>query len=240
MSSFTLKMIAMVTMLIDHLGDSMLKYTSFMNVIGRLSFPIFAFQISEGYIHTKDLKKYFFRLFVFAIISQAPFMLFLSLFSTEIYTLNIFFTLFLGLLSIHCYNIICKSKFNMFKNIKLNSITKQIIAILPAIFIGILAEITHCDYGLFGITIIFIFYVFKNHKILMITSYVICCILKYAKNLIFNYHPYYLFFCLFTILSIVFIDLYNKKQGKKIKYLLYAFYPVHLLILYIVFGIILK
>ena len=92
MSSFVLKIIAMTTMLTDHLGDSIFNYANFMNVIGRIAFPIFAFQISEGYIHTKNLKKYFLRLFVFALISQAPFMLFLSMFSSG-FTLNIFFTL---------------------------------------------------------------------------------------------------------------------------------------------------
>lgn len=236
MSSFVLKIIAMVTMLIDHLGDSIFNYANFMNIIGRIAFPIFAFQISEGYIHTKNLKKYFLRLFVFALISQAPFMLFLSMFSSE-FTLNIFFTLFLGLLSIHCYNLVCSSNFTLFKNNKLDNIIKKSFGIFTAIFIGILAEVTHCDYGFFGIAIIFIFYALKNHKVWCTLVYIICCILKYAKQLIFSYHIYYLLFCLFTILPIIFINLYNKKQGRKIKYLLYIFYPAHLLILYILFGV---
>ena len=84
MSSFILKLIAMVTMFIDHLGDTCFKQVTAMNVIGRIAFPIFAFQISEGYIHTKNLTKYFLRLFLFAFISQIPFMLFLSLFSDSL------------------------------------------------------------------------------------------------------------------------------------------------------------
>ena len=82
MSSFVLKMIAIISMFIDHIGYVIFGKFSYFNYIGRLAFPIFAFQISEGYIHTKNLKKYFLRLFLFAIISQIPFMLFHNLIST--------------------------------------------------------------------------------------------------------------------------------------------------------------
>lgn len=96
MSAFVLKIIAIITMFIDHLGYAIYGRLSFFNYIGRIAFPIFAFQISEGYIYTKNLKKYLLRLFVFAIISQIPFLLFYSIFSKN-FALNIFFTLLLGM-----------------------------------------------------------------------------------------------------------------------------------------------
>ena len=55
MSSFVLKIIAVITMFIDHLGYTIFGKFSYLNYIGRISFPIFAFQISEGYIHTKNI-----------------------------------------------------------------------------------------------------------------------------------------------------------------------------------------
>ena len=70
MTSFVLKIIALITMFCDHFGDAFIGHTSALNVIGRIAFPIFAFQISEGYIHTKNIKKYIARLLIFAIISQ--------------------------------------------------------------------------------------------------------------------------------------------------------------------------
>ena len=77
MSAFVLKIIAIITMFIDHIGYIFSNgKISYFNYIGRLAFPIFAFQISEGYLHTKNLKKYFLRLFLFALISQIPFMLY--------------------------------------------------------------------------------------------------------------------------------------------------------------------
>ena len=62
MSSFALKILACISMLFDHTGYLIFNGSSFFNYIGRLAFPIFAFQIAEGYTHTKDLKKYVFRL----------------------------------------------------------------------------------------------------------------------------------------------------------------------------------
>ena len=73
MSSFALKLIAIISMLFDHAGYAIYGKLSWCNFIGRLAFPIFAFQITEGYIHTKNLKNYFFRLGIFALISQIPF-----------------------------------------------------------------------------------------------------------------------------------------------------------------------
>ena len=59
MTSFVLKIIALITMFIDHLGYAIYGKFSYLNYIGRIAFPIFAFQISEGFVHTKNIKKYF-------------------------------------------------------------------------------------------------------------------------------------------------------------------------------------
>lgn len=235
MTSFVLKIIAMVTMFIDHLGDGIFKHFSAMNLIGRIAFPIFAFQISEGYTHTKNLKKYFLRLFLFAVVSQIPFTLFLSVY-TNSFSLNIFFTLFVGLFAIFIYDKIVSSKFAFSKNAKLDKYFKQALGIFIAIILGNIAQLCHFDYGFFGIAIIFLFYLFKNDKLAMVISFITSCILKYGISIIsYGYNIGYILLCIFTILPIVFICLYNGKQGRKIKYLLYFFYPVHLLILYFIF-----
>lgn len=229
MTSFALKCIAMLTMLIDHTSIAILGHTTLFNVIGRISFPIFAFQISEGYTHTRNLKKYFVRLFIFAIISQIPFMLFKSLFATS-FTVNIFGTLFLGLLSIYIYDKISNLP------LEIHPILSKVLGIIPAVFIGILSQVCQFDYGFFGIAIILLFYVFKNDKLGTIIFFITACIIKYGI-LIFTrgFHYLYVLLCIGTILPIIFICLYNGKQGKKIKYLLYVFYPIHLLILYFIF-----
>ena len=99
MTSFVLKIIALISMVCDHTGYIIFGGFAFMNYIGRLAFPIFAFLITEGYIHTSNFKKYFSRLLIFAVISQLPYIL---LFNNG-FTLNILFTLTLGLLTITVY-----------------------------------------------------------------------------------------------------------------------------------------
>ena len=56
MTSFMLKIIAIIFMLCDHVSIALIGHSSFWNFFGRIAFPIFAFQIAQGYIHTKDLK----------------------------------------------------------------------------------------------------------------------------------------------------------------------------------------
>ena len=217
MSSFVLKIIAVITMFIDHLGYTIFGKFSFFNYVGRIAFPIFAFQISEGYIHTNNLKKYFLRLFLFAIISQIPFMLFHSIVSNVFY-LNVFFTLLLGLCCIYIYDK-CKYKF---------------LGIIASILVAFIAQITNCDYGAYGVAIILIFYIFKNNIIYSSIFFIIATMAKHflpcVKYGIFAKDYLYLFIC--TIIPTLLFALYNGKKGKNIKYLLYLFYPIHLLLLY--------
>lgn len=216
MSSFILKIIAIISMFIDHIGYAVFGKLSFFNYIGRLAFPIFAFQISEGYKHTKNLEKYFFRLFLFALISQVPFMLFTSIISDK-FSLNIFFTLLLGLACIFIYD--------NFKN--------KFLSIVACITLAIIADITRCDYGFYGVAIILIFYIFKNNFISAIIAFIIATMIKYLIPIIqygFNNIYLYLFIC--TLIPLLFLATYNNKKGRNTKYLLYLFYPLHLLLIY--------
>ena len=233
MTSFALKIIAIISMFCDHLGDSLIGHYSFLNLIGRIAFPIFAFQISEGYIHTKNIKKYFLRLGIFALISQIPFSLFVSKYlHASIFSLNVFFTLFLGLLSIYLYDYII----NLFKKANIQEkkglYLGKLFGLVIVILIAFVAKILNTDYGFWGVIVVFAFYFFKKDKLAMIISFITLCILRYGIQIIQGgYNTPTLLLGIFTTLSILFISLYNGKQGPKIKYLLYVFYPVHLLIL---------
>lgn len=219
MTSFILKIIGVITMLSDHIGDIVLGKFSFFNLIGRIAFPIFAFQAVQGYIYTKNFKKHMTKLFIFACISQIPFVLFLSTFTTE-FALNIFFTFFLGLLSLFVYD----------------KLKNKVIGFLFVILTSIIGELIHVDYGAFGILLIFVFYFFKDKKMLMVISTIILCFARYIPYIIEtpSLYLHYLSCGLFTSLSLIFIWFYNKKEGSKAKYFFYIFYPLHLLILYII------
>ncbi|MBR6033328.1 MAG: conjugal transfer protein TraX [Clostridia bacterium] len=216
MTSFILKIIACVTMFIDHLSYGIYGTTSWMNYIGRIAFPIFAFQIVEGYTHTKNLKKYFLRLFIFAIVSEIPFYLFHSIISESI-GLNVMFTLLLGLFCIWIWE-------------------KAPLKVLAVYFIAVacfIAEVSNMDYGYWGVLLVFVFYLCRNNKTAIAFGFLGMLLIKYVPYLIkYNLYYKYLLFFAFTLSAIVPILLYNGKQGKKIKYFLYIFYPTHILLMY--------
>lgn len=233
-TSFSLKIIALITMFCDHFGDALVGHFSFWNLIGRIAFPIFAFQISEGYVHTKNLKKYFMRLFAFALISQIPFHLFLQKFlPNSSSSLNIFFTLLLGLFAITIYDYFSKVENKELKFRVFGFEVKKIVGIISVLLIAYIANLLHTDYGFWGVVVIFNFYLFKNDKLAMIISYICLWVIRYGILILKNgFYMQYIYLAICTILPIIFISLYNGKQGYKIRYLLYLFYPMHLLLLY--------
>lgn len=220
LTSFLLKIIGIISMTFDHIGIAILGKFSFLNLIGRLAFPLFAFQSTEGYIHTKDFRKHILKLFVFACVSQIPFLLFSSIFSNNYFSLNVLFTFILGLCSIYLYD---KSN-NKFCGLSF------------VVLLGILAELINVDYGMYGVFLIFIFYIFKSKKLLIIFSSVILMSIFYMSY-IFRFPDARLIYFLYLIsscLAIVLVCFYNNKEGPKAKYLFYIFYPLHLVILYLI------
>ena len=230
----TLKIIAIILMLLDHLWGTIIPGNQWMTLIGRMAFPIFAFLIVEGFFHTSDLKKYMKRLFIFGLISEIPFNLIYTGSIIFPFHQNVMFTLLLGLLII---NEIDKLKNN--KEIK-----KKIIPILKIFLFLIISIIGFVDYGVTGVLTIVVFYLFRGFKLAWIGQ-LISLILLYivffeGQSVILNIFNYEYFLPLQSIgvLSLIFIWLYNGEKGKNnklIKYLFYSFYPVHMLVIYLIY-----
>lgn len=210
-SETTIKIIAMISMLIDHIALC-IPYIwmhqdtyRIMRNIGRIAFPIFCFCIIEGYYHTSDVKKYMFRLFIFALISEIPFDLAVN--SGGIFGINhqnVFFTLCIGLCMIYI----------------VDNASSGIIMRLFAIGAACLtARVLRTDYSMFGIIQILTFYVLRNNRI----GRIICIT---ALNTIYGQPA--------GALSLLFTECYNGKRGFNVKYLMYAFYPVQFMILYLI------
>ena len=230
----TLKIIAIILMLLDHLWGTIIPGNQWMTLIGRMAFPIFAFLIVEGFFHTSDLKKYMKRLFIFGLISEIPFNLIYTGSIIFPFHQNVMFTLLLGLLII---NEIDKLKNN--KEIK-----KKIIPILKIFLFLLISIIGFVDYGVTGVLTIVVFYLFRGFKLAWIGQ-LISLILLYivffeGQSVILNIfnHEYFLPLQSIGILSLIFIWLYNGEKGKNnklIKYLFYSFYPVHMLVIYLIY-----
>ena len=110
-SGYWLKVIAVVSMLIDHTSAVILEQIPglenpafLMRIIGRLAFPIYCFLLVEGFMHTRDREKYALRLGCFAAVSEIPFDLAFNGKVLEVGYQNVFFTLLLGLLTMMAYD----------------------------------------------------------------------------------------------------------------------------------------
>lgn len=218
LSGSALKVIAVVTMLIDHLaghvldkgivlfsfGNHTLLLTSVMRFIGRMAFPLFAFLIVEGFIHTHSRLKYGINLFVFALISEVPWDLLHHGKWLSLQSQNVFFTLFFGYLGL------CVIEY-----LRSNPVM-QIAVLLIAV---LTATIIRCDYGAMGVVFIILMYALREHEL--------------ARPLI----SFLLYLPWMVLLAFVPISMYNGKRGfvrgKVLKYAFYAFYPVHMLVLYL-------
>lgn len=222
-SNYTLKLIATIAMILDHLAIIFFSSTSFiyliLRIIGRISFPIYAFLIVEGFFHTKSLTKYLSRLILLAFISEPiyDYALYNSYF--DLTHQNIFFTLTLGLLTI---TIIDKGKNLLSKKITTKSdnlIISSFFVILTIIILGLTNELLGNSYGFRGIFLISSIYLFRYNIYLITLSFII--------SLVFTNSP----LDLASIISLIFIILYNGNLGKSKKEFFYSIYPFHLIVL---------
>lgn len=219
MSGFWLKIIAMVTMLIDHSAAVLLPYDSSLyficRSIGRLAFPIFCFLLVEGFLHTSNVKKYLLRLGTFAIVSEIPFDL--AFFHKFMYMghQNIFFTLFIGLLVLVSLKEINEKYSGHWMYLSLDA---------AVIIAGsLIASYLNTDYYYAGVLMIVSFYLFRHNKVLLTVALAI--IYEFALGGI-------QILAVFAIIPILF---YNGQRGAKMnKYIFYAFYPVHIFALYLI------
>ena len=214
-----LKLIAMISMVFDHVGDMFCPELLWPRMLGRLAMPIFSFCIAEGYIHTRDRKRYLLRLGIFALVSEVPFDL---AFEGRINLThqNIMLTFFLAVLSLMLFDLIRGEKK---EDSGKYSTVKTILGTLTVIVMAVIALLVRADYTVFAVIAVFLFYVFKDSGQLVRTG-VGVAFLSLTRTM-----GYY---CT-TALSMIPLLLYNGKKGKGLKWFFYVFYPGHLLLLYL-------
>ena len=230
-TSFSLHIMAMLFMLCDHLWGTIVAGNDWLTCIGRLTFPIYAFMIVEGYFHTKNLKKYMYRLLLFAILSEIPFNLAMG--SSIFYPIhqNVLWSFLIAIGLIH-WN----------EKVKEKKIWERILVGIATVCIAnIVGIITFVDYYNAGILMVLVFYVFRGKKWWYYLGQLLC--LWYINIEIlggFSYmvnifgQTYFVARQGFALLALIPIWLYKGKQGyhsRALQYSYYAFYPVHLLVL---------
>lgn len=190
--------------------NAALYYTyTVMRMIGRLGFPIFAFLLVEGFQRTGNMKRYVLRLGAFALLSEIPFDLAFSGQILELTYQNVFFTLFIGLLTMVGFDAIEYKPWN-----------KALKVVLCAAVLGagmFVADFLKTDYAAIGVVCIMALYIFRRKKVMQIAAGAVAFLWEITAPLAF-----------------IPIGFYNGKRGLKMKYVFYVFYPAHLLILYLI------
>ena len=245
LTSNDLKIVAIITMLIDHMGYYLYSYINLetyiaFRIIGRISMPIFTFLIVQGFLYTKNLKKYISRILGLALITQICFgilhyinITYFPYYRNEVYRIvNILFSYGLSLILLYVL-----SQKKIIK--KYNDIINIFIKIIIILLILIAYLNFEFDYGL-RIPFIMIGLYFieklcpkdtlanKLKYLSLILVVFLLSLIKVENGIICKYA---------MLLSLIFIAFYNGKKGNTnnfIKYSFYAFFPIHHTILYLI------
>jgi hypothetical protein len=220
LSGSALKLIACISMLSDHLARHCFFKLDWANAVwftvmgkpitllqlmfkfGRFAFPLFAFLLVEGFLNTKNRKKYCLNLFVFALVSEIPFNLMHHTLSYPIQ--NVMFTLLLGFIAM------CSLEY--FKD-------KPIISFLSLVLILMVSWYLRADYRTAGLLFILLLYGLRKEKVIQC---VVAPILLKMKAMVF----------LSLVLTCMYNGKRGFIKAPFLKYFFYAFYPLHMLIIY--------
>ena len=230
-----LKLIAITTMLIDHLGARVFPGVEVMRVIGRLAFPIFAYCIAVGCVYTRNIGKYALRMIIMAVLVQPLYTLAMRDYKTidflfqnykfgygiftyfyfEAGNVNIFFTLTMGIL--------------MIWSIK----EKNVIAVVT-VALSIYLIQTRLDYGWEGIAMMLLFYIFIEVPVAAIASVGVLMIYMGSPSFFMRWNFQYYTPQIYALAALPLIC-WRMNTGIKVpKYVFYAFYPAHMLLIYLI------
>ncbi|MBD2088268.1 TraX family protein [Microcoleus sp. FACHB-1515] len=191
-------------MVVDHIGAVFFPEILELRVLGRLSFPLFCWLLVQGEAHTRNFQQYAIRLLVLGIVSQPIYQLIF-----QVQRLNIFFTLLIGL---GCLRTARQAP--QFQ-------------VLSWIGGGLLAEVSSAEYGAYGIGAIALLKYFQPNKIVWWASWILLHLILLIAQPSFGQIQ------LFAIAAPLILQMVNRQPGAKARWF-YLFYPVHLLVLYLI------
>lgn len=222
-SGSVLKLIAVITMLIDHIAAAILVrhfyatndwslYNVYyaMRMIGRIAFPIYCFMLVEGLERTRNRRKYLTRMVGFAVISEIPFDLAFSSQVLELGHQNVFFTLSIALAAM----VVTEEIVHRIAN----PIWQSVGSVLTAVAAIALAFVMQTDYSGYGVVCILLMYYLRQNRLAeLIAGYVAFLLLLGEVT---------------AIVAFILLFFYRGKKGFSCKTFFYGFYPVHLVVLY--------
>lgn len=221
MTSFMLRLLALLSMLADHTGLALFPRVGVFRCVGRLAFPLYCFLLVQGYIHTRDVRAYAQRLLLLAILSEIPFDLLIFGRAACMVEQNVLFSLLLGLAAVWVVD-----RFE----------SEPAKAALGTLLVFMLSMLARVSYGWLGVALCLWFYKLRLSRVRQAL-----CILPiegvYCLSLALSgVEQSWVLVSLCAMLSAVPVLLYNGRPGLRnrlISILFYAAYPLHIVALLI-------
>ena len=216
LTSNELKLIALVSMTIDHIGYFLLPQLKLLRILGRIAFPIFAYMIAEGCRHTSNRLRYFLGILGLGILVQVFFW-----YTRQSLYQHILITFSMSIALI----------FSLRQAAEKGGVWVPVagLALALAGFVCLLLKNYlpkrgfSVDYGLCGVLLPVLIYAARTRtqRLLAATIGLIAVSLSFSNSIQW-----------FSLLALPLLALYNGQRGAwRLKYLFYSYYPLHLLIL---------
>lgn len=194
--------IAMLTMLIDHIGFAFFPDEMMWRTIGRLAFPIYAYALVQGHVHTSNRLKYGIRLFIIALVSQLPYEL-----AFDTTRFNVVGTLLIAALVLNI----------------LDRISSKILSGGIILLFGILMQVFPFDYGAYGLVLILLFRYLSSHE-LVFAHVFLNVVYLFSNNSVLQMYS-----IVPTLIIVYGPSLWARLESVRVrKWIWRSFYPLHL------------
>lgn len=207
-----LKLIACVTMLIDHIGAVFFPRMFLLRIIGRIAFPIYCFLIAEGAVYTHDKKKYALRLLIGVFLAELPFdFAFDGMFTWS--GQSVMITLLLGYLAV----------------LALQDEAHRLRGFAVFAGLSLAAEAMQTDYGGWGVAMVVLFSLTRGRKLLQTAGLAVVCFLM--NSAVLRFGTVRIPIELFAVIAMIPISLYSGRKltrSAAVQWAFYLFYPAHL------------
>ena len=219
MNRNVLKIIALLTMIIDHIGAVFFPNVLILRIIGRVAFPIFAFFVAEGYYYTKSKARYVITMLICMVISWAPFVL---CFGHRWYVANVIGIFLLSILGMY---LIDKIKVSSMKEIFGALFILYLIVLFVLDTLQVMPETT------IGVMLPIAFYVFRGARWKQLLAGAVVLVARGLLDVVL----YSSWIQMFAVLTMLLLILYNGGKGRlNLKYLFYIGYPLHLIVIWLI------
>ena len=219
LSSFALRLLALISMLLDHAGLALFPAVGAFRCAGRISFPIYCFLLTQGFLHTRDVRAYGRRLLLLAILSEIPFDLLIFGRMVSSVEQNVLFSLLLGLMALYAAEALRG---------------KPLHAAIVQLTLCMAAMAARVSYGWLGVALCLCVYYAGENKARLALSMSGVLLLYTLSLALSGVTASWVLTSLCALLSLLPLLAYSGRRGARnslFTFLFYAAYPLHLLAL---------